>query len=90
MIHWLRTIKQIDETTFTVEKMAIDENGRPQPTGEFETIEADTLILALGQDVDTTFLESVPGVEVAKDCLRTFLTTDFAGGRHEPRVAKLG
>ena len=41
MIHWLRTIKQIDETIFTVEKMEIDENGRPQPIGEFETIEAD-------------------------------------------------
>jgi len=67
LIHWLRTIKQIDETTFTVEKMAIDENGRPQPTGEFETLEADTLILALGQDVDTTFLERVDGVEIAKD-----------------------
>jgi len=67
MIHWLRTIKQIDETSFTVEKMAIDENGRPQPTGEFEEIEADTLVLALGQDVDTSFLERVPGVEIAKD-----------------------
>jgi NADPH-dependent glutamate synthase beta subunit-like oxidoreductase len=67
MIHWLRTIKEIDETTFTVEKMEIDADGRPQPTGEFETIEADTLILALGQDVDTGFLENVPGVEVAKD-----------------------
>ena len=67
MIHWLRTIKQIDETTFTVEKMAIDEDGRPQPTGEFETLEADTLILALGQDVDTSFLEEVPGVEIARD-----------------------
>lgn len=30
------------------------------------------------------------GVEVAKDCLRTFLTTEFAGGRHARRVAKLG
>ena len=67
MIHWLRTIKQIDETSFTVEKMEVDADGRPQPTGEFETIEADTLILALGQDVDTEFLESVPGVEVGRD-----------------------
>jgi len=66
-IHWLRTIKQIDETTFTVEKMTIDDDGRPQPTGEFETLEADTLILALGQNVDTTFLESVSGVEIADD-----------------------
>ncbi len=30
------------------------------------------------------------GVEVAKDCLRTFLTTDFSGGRHARRVAKIG
>ncbi len=30
------------------------------------------------------------GTEVAKDCLRTFLTTDFAGGRHVGRVAKIG
>jgi len=67
MIHWLRTIKQIDEAGFQVEKMEIDENGRPQPTGEFETIEADTLILALGQDVDTSFLEKVPGLEIARD-----------------------
>jgi 2-oxoacid:acceptor oxidoreductase delta subunit (pyruvate/2-ketoisovalerate family) len=67
LIHWLRTIKQIDEQTFTVEKMAIDADGRPQPTGEFETLTADTLVLALGQDVDTTFLTRVKGVEIAKD-----------------------
>lgn len=67
LIHWLRTIKEIDETTFTVEKMEIDADGRPQPTGEFETLEADTLVLALGQDVDTAFLNRVPGVEVARD-----------------------
>ena len=67
MIHWLRTIKQIDESGFQVEKMEIDADGRPQPTGEFETIEADTLILALGQDVDTSFLGQVPGVEIARD-----------------------
>jgi|TARA_R110002072_G_scaffold49863_17_gene135032 ribose 5-phosphate isomerase B len=29
------------------------------------------------------------GDEVAKDCLRVFLSTDFEGGRHERRVAKL-
>jgi 2-oxoacid:acceptor oxidoreductase delta subunit (pyruvate/2-ketoisovalerate family) len=67
LINWLQTIKQIDQTTFTVEKMEIDANGWPQPTGEFETIEADTLVLALGQNVDTSFLEKVPGVAIAKD-----------------------
>lgn len=30
------------------------------------------------------------GSDVAKDCLRVFLTTDFEGGRHQNRVAKLG
>jgi len=30
------------------------------------------------------------GVEVALDCLDLFLKTPFDGGRHAPRVAKLG
>ncbi|NQV83219.1 MAG: NAD(P)-binding protein [Rhodospirillales bacterium] len=67
LIHWLRTIKEIDETTFTVEKMTIDADGRPQPTGEFETLEADTLVLALGQNVDTSFMKTIPGVKIADD-----------------------
>ena len=30
------------------------------------------------------------GIEVAKDCLKTFLATPFAAGRHVRRVQKLG
>jgi formate dehydrogenase beta subunit len=66
-IHWLRTIKQIDETHFTVEVMELDGEGYPQPTGRLETLEADSLIMALGQDVDTGFMKRVPGVEFKKD-----------------------
>jgi hypothetical protein len=44
--------------------MRLDESGCPQPTGEFETIEADSLVLALGQDVDLCFLERVSGLEI--------------------------
>ncbi|HLK15973.1 MAG TPA: NAD(P)-binding protein [Fimbriimonadaceae bacterium] len=66
-IHWLRTIKSIEASTLTVEKMEIDETGRPRPTGELETIEADDLILALGQDTDTGFLRRVPDVEFKED-----------------------
>jgi len=66
-IHWLRTIKSIDETTFNVEIMEIDENGKPKPTGEIETIEADDLILALGQDTDTDFMRNIPGIEFQWD-----------------------
>ncbi len=61
-IHWLRTIKEIDQSTFTVEVMKIDEHGKPQPTGELETLEADSLIMALGQDVDTDFMQQIPGL----------------------------
>jgi NADPH-dependent glutamate synthase beta subunit-like oxidoreductase len=66
-IHWLRTIKNIDETHFTVEVMEVDEKGRPRPTGQFETLEADALIMALGQDVDTSFMQKVPGVQFKAD-----------------------
>jgi NADPH-dependent glutamate synthase beta subunit-like oxidoreductase len=67
MIHWLRTIKQMDEHSFVVEKMALNKDGWPEPTGEFETIEGDTLILALGQDVDLGILDKIPGVKVTKE-----------------------
>ncbi len=90
-IHWLRTIKTIDATSFTVEVMALDEGGRPQPTGELETIEADSLVLALGQDVDTGFLSGVDGLEIRKDgtvavapSLMTGCDGIFAGGDMVP------
>jgi NADPH-dependent glutamate synthase beta subunit-like oxidoreductase len=66
-IHWLRTIKKIDDTKFTVEVMQLDDKGRPQPTGQFEEIEVDTLIMALGQQVDTGFLKNVAGLEISDD-----------------------
>jgi NADPH-dependent glutamate synthase beta subunit-like oxidoreductase len=70
MVRWLNTIKRIDDTTFTVERMTLDADGRPQPTGELETIEADTLVLALGQDVDLSLLDRVPGLAVDKGVVR--------------------
>lgn len=67
VIHWLRTIKQAEGSKFTVEVMDLDETGRPKPTGRFEEINADTLILALGQNVDTAFLRNVMGLNIAED-----------------------
>ena len=65
LIKWLSTIRSVaNEATLTVEKMALDEKGYPQPTGETETLEADSLVLALGQDVDLSLLQGVPGLEV--------------------------
>ncbi len=64
MIKWLSTIKQAGESSITVEKMALDDKGFPQPTGEFETLEADSVVLALGQDVDLSLIDGVPGLAV--------------------------
>jgi NADPH-dependent glutamate synthase beta subunit-like oxidoreductase len=60
-INWLRTIKEIDEQNFVVEVMELVD-GKPVPTGKFETLEADSLILALGQNADTGFLKNVKGI----------------------------
>jgi NADPH-dependent glutamate synthase beta subunit-like oxidoreductase len=91
MVNWLRTIKDINETTFTVEKMELDENGWPQPTGETETIEADVLVMALGQKSDTSFLEALPGVEIGRngivqvdERMMTGMEGVFAGGDMVP------
>jgi NADPH-dependent glutamate synthase beta subunit-like oxidoreductase len=65
-IHWLRTIKSIEPGSMTVEVMRV-ENGRPVPTGEFETLEADALIMALGQDTDTGFLQNISGIVFKED-----------------------
>jgi NADPH-dependent glutamate synthase beta subunit-like oxidoreductase len=90
-INWLRTIKAFEGEQLQVEVMELDESGFPQPTGRFETLEADTVILALGQDTDTTFLRAVPGVEFEPDgtvrvssSLMTGCPGVFAGGDMVP------
>ena len=61
-IKWLTSIKAIDGGDLTVELMRIDANGRAQPTGEFETLKADAVVLALGQDADSGFLRKIPEI----------------------------
>jgi NADPH-dependent glutamate synthase beta subunit-like oxidoreductase len=64
MLRWLSTIKQADEGRLLIEKMELDETGFPQPTGELEELEADSVVLALGQDTDLSLLDGVEGIEV--------------------------
>ena len=66
-IRWLSTIKDIDAGELTVERMRLDEQGWPQPTGLLETLSADSVVLALGQQTDSGFLRSAPGVAFAPD-----------------------
>ena len=87
---WLSTIARADAGTLTVEKMRLDENGFPQPTGELTDLAADTVVLALGQETELSLLDGVPGitvcdgvVQVAPD-LMTGRPGIFAGGDMVP------
>jgi 2-oxoacid:acceptor oxidoreductase delta subunit (pyruvate/2-ketoisovalerate family) len=90
LMKWLSTIKHVDGGAITVERMALDGKGFPQPTGEFETLEADSVVLALGQDVDLTLLGGMPGLEVKDSVVqvgRNMMTGAagiFAGGDMVP------
>ena len=66
-IKWLTSIKEIIGPSLTIERMRLDENGKPQPTGETETLEADAVVLALGQETDSAFLQRVSGIEFKAD-----------------------
>jgi 2-oxoacid:acceptor oxidoreductase delta subunit (pyruvate/2-ketoisovalerate family) len=89
-MRWLSTVAHADAGKLVIEKMKLDETGFPQPTGEFEELEADCLVLALGQNSDLSVLDGVPGVtfsdgvvEVGPD-LMTGHPGIFAGGDMVP------
>ena len=90
LVKWLSTIRQAGDSSITVEKMRLDEAGSPVPTGEFETLEADSVVLALGQDVDLSLLDGVPGLEIedgvvkVDEALMTGHPGIFAGGDMVP------
>ncbi|MDA0164981.1 NAD(P)-binding protein [Solirubrobacter ginsenosidimutans] len=90
-LNWLRTIKTFEGPELSVEVMELDDSGFPQPTGRFETLAADTVILALGQETDTGFMRTVPGVEFDRDgtvqvsnAMMTGAAGVFAGGDMVP------
>jgi Pyruvate/2-oxoacid:ferredoxin oxidoreductase delta subunit len=77
----------VDNGEIQVEVMALDAKGKPQPTGKMETIKADMLILALGQETAGAFLKNIPGVVVnasgeveVDDNMMTGRPGIFAGG----------
>ena len=83
---WLSTISEAERGTIRIEKMKLDESGYPQPTGEYETIEADSLVLALGQETNLSFLSALPDLKVEKgsvvvdERMMTSFPGIFAGG----------
>ncbi len=89
-MRWLSTIKHAGPGKLVIEKMELDDTGFPQPTGEFEELESDSLILALGQEVDLSLVENLPSIEVQDGVVQvgTNMMTGqsgvFAGGDMVP------
>ena len=89
-VKWLTTITAADAGELTVERMELDEHGRPQPTGEFEKLGADAVVLATGQVSDLSLLEGVAGIEIEDNVVKvdgnmmTGHAGIFAGGDMVP------
>ena len=90
-MRWLSTVVRAEGGRLVLERMDLDDRGLPKPTGEFEELEADSLVLALGQDADLSLLDDLPGVgtsagtvEVDPDqmtgCSGVFAGGDVTGG----------
>jgi len=86
LVKWLSTVQHADGGKLVLEKMELDEHGFPQPTGELEELEADALVLALGQEADLGLLERLHGVVIEDGVvsvgpdLQTGHAGVFAGG----------
>jgi 2-oxoacid:acceptor oxidoreductase delta subunit (pyruvate/2-ketoisovalerate family) len=87
---WLSTVNRFEDERLVLEKMRLNEEGFPEPTGEFETLDADSLILALGQDTDLSLIERAAAVSTEDGVIeiRSSMMTGedgvFAGGDVAP------
>ena len=63
-VHWLSTINKYEGERLVIEKMRLNDKGFPEPTGEFEELGADALVLALGQDSDLSLLDHAPDIAI--------------------------
>jgi 2-oxoacid:acceptor oxidoreductase delta subunit (pyruvate/2-ketoisovalerate family) len=89
-VRWLSTINKFDGDRIVLEKMELNDQGFPEPTGEFEELDADALVLALGQDTDLSLLDHADAVTVrdgAVQVLDSMMASPsgiFAGGDAVP------
>ena len=85
-LKWLSTIAGARNDALTIERMELDADGFPQPTGRFEELAADSVVLALGQMADLSLLRGMPEIDVSDDVvgvgpgMMTARPGVFAGG----------
>jgi 2-oxoacid:acceptor oxidoreductase delta subunit (pyruvate/2-ketoisovalerate family) len=63
-LQWLSTVAGVGSDVLRIEKMELDADGFPQPTGVFDELRADSLVLALGQEADLSLLAGIPEISV--------------------------
>ncbi len=63
-IRWLSVASRFGANGVTVEAVEMGPDGVAKPTGRFETLPADSLVLAVGQHSELDFLRNVPGVVI--------------------------
>ena len=63
-LKWLSTIVGAEGEVLTIERMELDADGFPQPTGEIEELQTDAVVLALGQEADLSLLDGIPEITV--------------------------
>ena len=86
----LRAIRSIADGRIELERMIDGEGQWPQPSGQFERIEADVVVQALGQRLETSTLKSVQGLTIESDAvmvdrqMSTGAEGVFAGGDMVP------
>jgi formate dehydrogenase beta subunit len=85
--HWLTNPTRFGADGVTVEKIELGDDGQLIPTGEFETLPVDALVLALGQHAEVEFLRKMSNLQitddsslVVDDTLMTGQPGVFAGG----------
>ena len=89
-MRWLSTVSSFEDGRLILEKMRLNQQGFPEPTGELEELDADSLVLALGQDTDLSLLDHAPDVAVEDgvvEVVPTMMTGEdgvFAGGDTVP------
>jgi NADPH-dependent glutamate synthase beta subunit-like oxidoreductase len=88
----LRAIRKVAGKTITLEVMTPTNDRWPRPTGEFETIEADVVVQAVGQSVEENFLGKIAGLEIKDGVIQvdgkmqTGAEGVFAGGDMVPSI----
>jgi len=89
-MRWLSTVDRFEGERLVIETMQLNAEGFPEPTGQFEELDADALVLALGQDTDLSLLQGAHDVVVSHGVVEiqpSMMTGEdgvFAGGDAVP------